>query len=45
MSDDVNVLDIKSDMSKGKIAKEFMRFSEKKSVNRVLLKRFIYMVA
>ena len=45
MSDDVNVLDIKSDMTKSKIAKEFMRFSEKKSVNRVLLKRFIEKVA
>ena len=45
MLDDVNVLDIKSDMTKSKIAKEFMRFSEKKSVNRVLLKRFIEKVA
>jgi hypothetical protein len=28
-------------MSRAKMAKEFMKFSEKKSVNRVLLSRFI----
>jgi hypothetical protein len=40
-----NDLNVSSDMTKAKIAKEFMKFSEKKSVNRVLLKRFIEKVA
>lgn len=32
---------INTDMTRSKIAKEFMKFAEKKSVNRVLLSRFI----
>jgi hypothetical protein len=45
MADDQNDLKVNSDMTKARIAKEFMKFSEKKSVNRVLLKRFIAKVA
>jgi hypothetical protein len=45
MADTENNLQVNSDMTKARIAKEFMKFSEKKSVNRVLLKRFIEKVA
>lgn len=38
-------LSVSSDMTKTKIAKEFMKFSERKSVNRVLLRRFISKIA
>lgn len=38
-------LDIKSDMSKSKMAKEFIKFSEKKAVSRVLLSRFVKRIA
>ena len=40
-----NQLTVNSEMTKAKIAKEFMKFSEKKAINRVLLKRFIDKVA
>jgi hypothetical protein len=40
-----NVLSVDSSMSKAKIAKSFMTFSEKKSLNRVLLQRFISKIA
>jgi len=40
-----NKLEVNSEMTKAKIAKEFMKFSEKKAVNRVLLRRFIDKVA
>ena len=45
MRDTENNLTVDSNMTKAKIAKEFMKFSNKKSVNRVLLKRFIDKVA
>jgi hypothetical protein len=45
MRDTENKLTVNSEMTKAKIAKEFMKFSEKKSINRVLLKRFIDKVA
>jgi hypothetical protein len=45
MSDTENKLIVSSDMTKAKIAKEFIKFPEKKSINRVLLKRFIDKVA
>lgn len=38
-------LQVNSKMTKNKIAKEFMKFSSKKSVNRVLLSRFINRIA
>lgn len=38
-------LHVNANMTKSKIAKEFMRFSGKKSVNRVLLSRFINRIA
>lgn len=38
-------LSVSSDMTKSKIAKEFMKFSERKAVNRVLLQRFISKIA
>jgi hypothetical protein len=38
-------LDIKSDMTKNKMAKEFIKFSEKKTVSRVLLSRFVKRIA
>lgn len=41
MSDTKTELVIDSNMSKNKIAKNFLSFAEKKSVNRVLLQRFI----
>jgi len=41
MKDTENKLEVNSTMTKAKIAKEFMKFSEKKAVNRILLKRFI----
>lgn len=40
-----NILSVDSTMSKAKIAKSFMTFSEKKSLNRVLLQRFIAKIA
>jgi len=43
--DDENTLNVDSNMSKTKIAKQFMSFSSKKSVNRVLLQRFINSVS
>lgn len=39
------ILSVDSTMSKAKIAKSFMTFSEKKSLNRVLLQRFIAKIA
>jgi hypothetical protein len=45
MKDTENNLSVDSNMSKSKITKEFMKFSNKKSVNRILLKRFIDKVA
>jgi len=36
-----NKLDVDPSMTKAKIAKEFMKFSEKKTINRILLQRFI----
>ena len=45
LGDRRNTLNINSDMSKARIAKEFMKFSEKKTVNRVLLRNFIDLVA
>lgn len=45
LRDDENVLKVDSNMSKTKIAKQFMSFSSKKSVNRVLLQRFINSVS
>jgi hypothetical protein len=45
MKDTENNLTVDSNMTKAKIAKEFMKFSNKKSVNRILLKRFIDKVA
>ena len=38
-------LNINSDMTKRKIASEFIKFSEKKSVSRVLLSRFVKRIA
>jgi hypothetical protein len=38
-------LNVNSDMSKRKIASEFIKFSEKKSVSRVLLSRFVKRIA
>lgn len=38
-------LNINADMTKAKIAKEFIRFSEKKTINRVLLSKFISRVS
>jgi hypothetical protein len=38
-------LAISSDMSKKKIASEFIKFSEKKAVSRVLLSRFVKRIA
>ena len=40
-----NELEVNSDMTKGKIARSFLTFSTKKSVNRVLLQRFIGVVS
>ena len=40
-----NELSVDSSMSKAKITKSFMSFSEKKSLNRVLLQRFISKIA
>ena len=40
-----NELSVNSSMSKAKIARSFMTFSEKKSLNRVLLQRFISKIA
>lgn len=37
-------LEIDSNMTKGKMAREFIKFSEKKSVNRILLNNFINQV-
>jgi hypothetical protein len=45
MKDTENKLEVNSTMTKAKIAKEFMKFSEKKAVNRILLKRFIDKIA
>jgi hypothetical protein len=45
MKDTENKLEINSTMTKAKIAKEFMKFSEKKAVNRILLQRFIDKIA
>ena len=45
MKDTENKLEVNSSMTKSKIAKEFMRFSEKKSINRILLQRFIDKIA
>jgi hypothetical protein len=38
-------LNVNSDMSKRKIASEFIKFSEKKAVSRVLLSRFVKRIA
>jgi hypothetical protein len=38
-------LNVDSTMSKSKVAKEFLRFSEKKAINRLLLSRFMERVA
>jgi hypothetical protein len=38
-------LNVNSDMSKRKIASAFIKFSEKKSVSRVLLSRFVKRIA
>lgn len=45
MKESTNILTVSPDMKKAQIAKEFMKFSEKKSINRILLKRFIDKVA
>jgi hypothetical protein len=45
MKDTENKLEVNSTMTKAKIAKEFMKFSEKKAVNRILLQRFIDKIA
>lgn len=37
-------LEIRSDMSKARIASAFLKFSEKKTVNRILLRQFIDLV-
>lgn len=44
MNSDNAPLVISQDMSKAKIASAFMKFSEKKTVNRVLLRQFIELV-
>ena len=44
MNSETAPLIISSDMSKAKIATAFMKFSEKKTVNRVLLRQFIELV-
>jgi hypothetical protein len=41
----VGNLDVNSSMTNNKIAKEFIKFSEKKSVSRVLLSRFVKRIA
>jgi hypothetical protein len=38
-------LSVNSDMTKNRVAKEFIKFSEKKSVSRVLLTRFVKRIA
>ena len=45
MKDTSSDLRVDSNMTKSKIAKEFLSFSTKKSVNRILLQRFINLVA
>jgi hypothetical protein len=44
-SEVMEVLNIDPTMSKAKVAKEFLRYSEKKAINRVLLSRFMERVA
>lgn len=38
-------LEVTPEMSKNQVAKSFLKFSEKKSVNRVMLKRFVERIA
>lgn len=45
MKIDKNDLEVNADMSTKKIAQQFIKFSEKKTVNRVLLRQFIDLVA
>lgn len=44
-SEVMEVLNIDPTMTKAKVAKEFLRYSEKKAINRVLLSRFMERVA
>ena len=45
MNVSIGNLNVNSDMTKRKIASEFIKFSEKKSVSRVLLSRFVKRIA
>ena len=40
-----NELEVNSSMSRNKIAQQFMKFSEKKTVNRILLRQFMELVS